>query len=196
MIISREDLRYYMEQDRLSLHMSKKKPGLFDENWKYQILLRKTEYFCNKKGKTFLDRIIRKYYLYLHHKRSIRYATNIPPNVCGPGLSIAHLGGIFINSEVKIGKNLRIQTGVVIGGSQSSPDKFPVLGDNVYLGAGAKVLGDVHIASDVAIGANAVVVRDITEAGTTHAGIPARKISDHDSHAYIDRRVLDFPESP
>lgn len=190
MIRTKEDLRYYLEQDRLALHMTKDRPGPLDEIWKYQIVLRKAEYYSNKADRTLLDKVLKRYYQRRLHKLSIKYTTQIPINVCGPGLSIAHLGASGLNSHARIGRNLRMQIGVVVGGSQSTPGRYPVLGDNVYLGAGAKVLGGVTIADDVAIGANAVVVRDITEPGTTHAGIPAKKISDHNSHAYIDERVL------
>ena len=179
-----------MEQDRLSLHMWKEKPGRPDIPWKYEIILRKAEYYSNKKDRTLTDRILRRYYVGLHRGLSVRYMMQIPLNVCGPGLSIAHMGMVQIGAHTVIGKNLRILPGVLIGGSRSTPGEYPVLGDNIYFGAGAKILGGVRIADDVAIGANAVVTRDITEAGTTYAGIPARRISDHDSHAYIDERVL------
>ena len=189
MIQNKEDLKLYMEQDRLALHMYKKRPGLFDANWKYQIVLRKLEYYSNKKNRTLVTKALRRFYLFLHLWQSVRYTTYIPPNVCGPGLSIGHMGGVYVHSKARIGNNLRIQMGAVIGGSQSAPDQYPVLGDNVYLGTGAKVLGGVHIADDVAIGANSVVVKDILESGTSHAGVPARKVSDHNSHGYIDARV-------
>lgn len=64
------------------------------------------------------------------------------------------------------------------------------IGDNVFIGTGAKIIGDIHIADNVVIGAGAVVTRDILEPGITVAGVPARKISDHDSHLFIDPRVL------
>lgn len=58
-----------------------------------------------------------------------------------------------------------------------------------YVGTGAKILGGVKIANNVAIVANAVVVKDILDPKTTHAGVPAKKISDHTSIFYIDKRV-------
>ena len=65
-----------------------------------------------------------RYYSNKHRKLTILYTTSIPINVCGPGLSIAHFGAIYINSQAKIGKNLRIQSVVTIGGSSSTPDKY------------------------------------------------------------------------
>lgn len=190
MIKTKEDLRYYMEQDRLNLKQEKLKPSWYDDVWKYEIILRKHEYYHNKEKKGLIGKLLLRHYERKHYKWSNKYTTSIPINVCGPGLSIAHFGGIYINSNSKIGKNLRIQTGVVIGGSSSTPNKFANIGDNVYIGTGAKVLGGVTIANCVAIGANAVVTKDILEESTTHAGVPSKKISNNSSEFYIDKRVF------
>ena len=189
MIKTKEDLKYYMDQDRLNLKQTKLKPGWNDEIWKYEIILRKHEYYYNKEKKGIISKILLRHYKRKHHKLSMKYTTGIPINVCGPGLSIGHFGTIYINHKAKIGKNLRIQSGVTIGGSSSTPNEFPILGDNVYIGTGAKILGGVKIANNVAIGANAVVVKDILEEKTTHAGVPAKKISNNSSEFYIDKRV-------
>ncbi|HZT41924.1 MAG TPA: serine O-acetyltransferase [Chthonomonadaceae bacterium] len=90
----------------------------------------------------------------------------------GPGLVIVHSIGIVINTHVRAGRNLVIQHGVTIGAEK---DQSPVLGDNVFIGAGAKVLGAIRIGSDVKIGANAVVTKDLPD-GATAVGIPARVI--------------------
>ena len=190
MLKTKEDLKYYIEQDRLNLHIDHLKPLWNDEIWKYEIILRKHEYYFNKEKKNIIDKIKLRHFSRLHHKLSMKYTTSIPINVCGPGLSIAHFGSIYVNSKCVIGKNLRIQSGVTIGGSYSTPGKFPILGDNVYVGTGAKIIGGVSIADDVAIGANAVVVKDILEPATSHAGVPSHKTSNHSSHPYIDKRVL------
>ncbi len=191
MIKTKNDLKYYLEQDRLALHIKHNKPKWNDYVWKYEIILRYHEYYYNKEKKSLFNKLRLRHYSKLHSKMSYSFTTSVPINVCGPGLSIAHFGTLYINSNSKIGKNLRIQSGVTIGGSYSTPNKFPVLGDNVYIGTGAKVIGGVTIADDVAIGANAVVVKDILEPGTSHAGVPTHKTSDHNSHPYIDKRVLE-----
>ena len=191
MIKTKEDLKYYLEQDRLNLRAKGKKPKRGrDEIWRYEIILRHFEYYLNKEKKSFFDKLRLKHYRKLHHKLSVAYTTSIPPNVTGPGLSIGHIGTIYVNSKSKVGKNLRIQSGVTIGGA-AGKEKLPVLGDNVYLGSGCKVIGPVEIANDVAIGANAVVTKSILEPGTTWAGVPARKISDNNSHAYMSKDVVE-----
>lgn len=90
----------------------------------------------------------------------------------GPGLVILHSFGIVINSNVRAGKNLVLEHGVTIGAEKGLT---PVLADNIFVGAGAKIIGPVQIGSDVKIGANAVVTRDLPD-GATAVGIPARVI--------------------
>lgn len=97
-------------------------------------------------------------------------------------MSIAHYGCIEINDKAKIGNNLRIHEGVTVGASGGDA---PVIGNNVFLGTGCKVIGAISIANDVTIGANAVVVKSILEAGVTYAGVPAVKVSDNNSYQYV-----------
>ena len=181
MIKSRKELREYLEQDRKALwNKSRKHPSLFgDDVWRFQILLRKTEYHVNS-SRTPFGKLIMMWYRFRYQRRSVRLGFAIPLNVFGPGLSIAHYGALVVNSKAKVGKNCRIHAMVVIGATGGNP-KAPVIGDNVYIGSGAKIIGDIHIADNVAIGANTVVVKSIDEPGTTWAGVPARKISDRSS---------------
>lgn len=160
------------------------RPRLFgDEIWKFEMLLRKVEYDLNcRRGA--VGRLIGKWHKMRFHRLSVRLGFTIPPNVFGPGLSIPHYGTIVVHGNVRAGKNCRLQEGVTIGATNGSHEAA-VIGDNCYFGSGAKVIGAVRIADDVAVGANAVVTRDIAEPGTTWAGIPAGKISDRDSHSNL-----------
>src|SRR5579862_2112509 len=90
----------------------------------------------------------------------------------GPGFVIIHSFGIVINSSVKAGKNLVIEHGVTIGAEK---DQSSQIGDNVFVGAGAKIIGAVQVGSDVKIGANAVVVKDLPD-GATAVGVPAKVV--------------------
>lgn len=98
----------------------------------------------------------------------------------GPGFVIQHPVGVVINGSAVLGKDCLIQGGVVIGADASRIS--PTLGDNVDVGAGAKLIGPISIGNGVQIGANAVVVKDMP-AGVTAVGIPARplakKLEDH-----------------
>lgn len=108
----------------------------------------------------------------------------IPINVIGPGLSIAHIGTIIIANNAKIGANCRIHEGVTIGATNGS-NESALIGNNVFIGSGVKIIGKVIIEDDVAIGANAVVTKNILEKATTWGGIPARKISNNSSSSNI-----------
>ena len=90
----------------------------------------------------------------------------------GPGFVIVHSVGVVINTNVRAGRNLVIYHCVTLGAERN---KNPVLGDNVLIGAGAKVIGGVRVGSNVKIGANAVVTKDVPD-GATVIGIPARPV--------------------
>jgi serine O-acetyltransferase len=91
----------------------------------------------------------------------------------GKGLILMHPVGVVINSKVIAGEQVVIESGVVIGDEKG---KAPALGNNVFIGAGAKLVGGIIIGDNVKIGANAVVVSDV-RSNTTVVGIPAREIT-------------------
>lgn len=88
------------------------------------------------------------------------------------GFVIVHSLGVVINTSVRGGKNVVIEHQVTIGAEKG---QSPVLGDGVFVGAGAKILGAVRIGKGAKIGANAVVLEDVPE-GATAVGVPARMI--------------------
>ena len=177
MIKTKKELKEYIKKDLDNNYLSK--PIFFDFTKKYIVLLRKLEFHLNNKHK-----IKTIYYKIRFRKMCQKSLTFISPNTFGPGLSIGHFGCIYINDKVIAGSNCRIHENVNIGTTNGS-SKAPKIGDNVFVGSGAKIIGDVSVADDVCIGAGAVVVKSITEAGTTWGGVPARKISDSNSHSNI-----------
>lgn len=93
----------------------------------------------------------------------------------GKGLYVGHFGYIILHSDVVMGENCSIGPGVVIGTRGLSNQGVPVIGNNAYIGVGAKILGGVKIGHNVKIGANAVVLEDVPD-GCTAIGIPAKII--------------------
>jgi serine O-acetyltransferase len=89
----------------------------------------------------------------------------------GPGLFISHGQGTILSAE-RIGANLQVHQGVTIGWDYRG-ERRPIVGDDVFIGAGAKILGPLTIGHGARIGANAVVMCDVP-AGATAVGIPAR----------------------
>lgn len=123
---------------------------------------------------------------WLYGRYTYKYGISIPLETrIGPGLYIGHFGGIHLNEHVVMGANCNLNQGVTIGKHNRGERKgCPVLGDGVYVGPGAKIFGGIRIGNDVAIGANAVVTRDLPDHAVA-VGIPARVISSQGAAGYI-----------
>jgi serine O-acetyltransferase len=183
MIESKDDYYFYLEADRIALGITRKRPILFqDDVWKFQRLLRKVEFLENCSN-DFSSKIARLQARFSLEKLSVKLGFTIPRNVFGPGLSIAHRGTIVVLPEAKIGENCRINQGVTIGGGLL---KVPSIGNNVFIGPGAVIWGDIEIADGIAIGANSYVAKSFKDPNITIAGCPAKQISDRGSeHLWI-----------
>ena len=161
-----------------------------DEIWKFQVTLRKLEFYTNQKGiSKKLTFPMRMFHKLRYHRQSLKLGFSIPVNAFDKGLSIAHYGTIVVATSAKIGRNCRIHEGVTIGATNGS-NQAAIIGNNVFIASGAKIIGEVTIADDVAIAANAVVTKSICEKGTTWGGVPARKISDHNSHSNLNKALF------
>lgn len=89
------------------------------------------------------------------------------------GFVLMHPVGVVINSKVCGGKNIVVESGVVIGDEKG---KAPMLGNNIFIGAGAKIIGGITVGDNVKIGANSVVVKDVPS-NVTVVGIPAKVVN-------------------
>ena len=101
----------------------------------------------------------------------------ISPGVFGPGLCIPHYGSIVVNANSKIGSNCLIHNNVVIG-TNGGNSKAPIIGDNVFIGPGAKIFGEIFIASGTYIGANSIINKSITKEHSVVVGIPGKYIKE------------------
>jgi len=186
MIRTREDLRAYLEADRIALRRSGARPAFYDEVWIFQRLLRRLEFALNTLHSAgFLGKVQHKLISFRFHRQSVRCGFEVPPNTFGPGLSIAHRGTLVVHPDARIGKNCRIHVDVVIGTRPGPTEQVPVIGDNCYIGPGAKIFGAIRLGDHLVVGANAVVNRSFPEGHMTIAGAPARKISDTPSDEYV-----------
>lgn len=131
--------------------------------------LRYYEYYHNQEKKNPWTRMMELWHYYIHKQLSYKLGFTIYANQFGPGLFIGHYGTIVINKACRIGANcvLNVDVNIGMGGS--------VIGDNCYIGPGAKIVKPVRIGNNVVIGANAVVNRDIPD-NCMVAGIPAKVI--------------------
>jgi serine O-acetyltransferase len=180
MIKTKKDLNNYLAADELAQGIKNKSlksrlyNSYFDQIWKFHMLLRHVEYYRNIK-KNIINELYYQFLRYKFKNTSIKLGFSIPANVCGPGLSIPHYGSIVINANARIGNNCMIHSCVNIGANGGS-SKAPQIGNNVFIGPGAKIYGDITIANNVYIGANAVVNKSILEENAVVVGIPAKII--------------------
>ncbi len=151
------------------------------ELYRHNVLLRKSEYYYNNHRK-----IMAALYLYRLKRLQNKYALHIPINTCGKGLYVMHIGPVLINRNSVVGEDcvFHMNTALVAGGTN---DDSPVLGNHVVLGLGSVVLGNTHVADGVAVGANAVVNKDVLEPNIAVAGVPAKKISNNGRSAWEKR---------
>ncbi len=129
---------------------------------------------------------------YRHY--SYKYSISIPfKTQIGSGFYIGHFGCIVLYKDVKIGNNCNISQGVTIGvTNRGRRQGCPVIGNNVYIAPGAKIIGKIRIGNDVAVGANCVVTKDVPDHAVV-IGIPAKIISFNGSSGYINR--TDYPKN-
>ena len=138
-------------------------------------------------GGGILHKLLRKYYSFRLQRLELKCGFAVPPNACDKGLNLAHTGTIIISSYASIGENCRIHAGVNIGTAAGTTGQAPKIGNNVYIGPGAKIFGPITLADGIAIGANAVVNRDCLEQNATLAGVPAKIINHNGSDGLLIR---------
>jgi serine O-acetyltransferase len=172
--MDRDELRQYIQADLIASGQTTGKSirARIDPVLRFQRLLRITEYYDSRR-KGPMNRVCFIYYWLRLQRMRIRLGFSIPLGVFGPGLSIAHYGTVVVNKGASVGANCRIHPGVCIGATSG---QSPTIGDNVYIGPGAKIFGGITIGDRVAVGANAVVNKDVPP-GVTVAGNPARIVS-------------------
>ena len=122
-------------------------------------------------------KLVRKVFSLLYHVlfKLVQIVTGIelPCEVeIGRNFVIDHFGGIIISGYAKFGDNCRIRNGVVVGLRRVEEKVAPVIGNDVDIGAGAKLLGPIRIGDNVLIGANAVVLNDVPD-NAVAVGVPA-----------------------
>lgn len=175
MIKSKKDLKEYLLADKTNLGFKRRDyPIIGKEIWKFQISLRYLEYYTNTKNIPG-GRIMRMIWEFVNHQYSIKLGFTIPVNTFGKGLNIHHYGCIVVNDHARIGENCNIQQCVNIGQNYGA-ENVPVIGNNVYIGPGAKLFGKITIADGCVIGAGAVVTKSFEIPNTVIVGNPGKAI--------------------
>jgi len=128
-----------------------------------------------------------------------RFCTGIeihPGATIGNGLFIDHGMGVVIGETAQIGNDCTLYHGCTLGGTGKDKGKrHPTLGDNVLVGAGAKILGPFKVGNNARIGANSVVLNEVP-AGATVVGVPGRVIKKKDEDGKLSSIELDQTNTP
>jgi len=153
--------------------------------------------FWHRLAACFMRERMGRYFIYpwvrlIHNHYKYKFGISIPLNTqIGSGFFISHWGGIVVNQKSIIGKNCNISQGVTIGQSNRGKNKgYPIIGDNVYIGPGAIIIGAVTVGNNAAIGANCVVTKSVPDNGVA-VGVPGRVISLDGSFGYVNRADYD-----
>ena len=170
----KKDIEYIMENDpaaRTKLEVFLLYPSI------HARLAHMISHFLYKKNLLFLARLISQIARLISQIARFLTAIEIHPGATlGAGILIDHGMGVVIGETAELGDRITIYHGTTLGGTGKEKGKrHPTVGDNVVIGAGSKVLGNIKIGSNSKIGANSVVLDDVPE-GATVVGIPGKVV--------------------
>lgn len=177
MITTKEQLRLCLrEEKKIYLPKGDRAQWVVTSDNRYQTfryvrLLRLTEYHYNNRPK-LLHTLLYGWYRRRKNIAGRKLGIEMWENTFDAGLTIYHPGNIVVNGAARIGKNAKLHGSNCIGNDGKTYDA-PVIGDNVRLGVGAKVLGNVQLADNITVAAGAVVIHSCLQPGAVLAGIPA-----------------------
>ncbi len=187
-IDSREMLEEYIRADLYRYcgrtdPKSRRKYKHISGGFRFTYYMRMCSFYRNHR---VLRYILFPYYKLKKDRTGIKFGYDIcDMTEIGKGFHIAHLNGIVIHRDAVLGENVCISQCVTIG--QTIKDGricTPVIGSNVYIAPGAKVIGGIRVGNNAAIGANAVVTKDVPDNAVV-AGVPARILSYNGAGEYI-----------
>ncbi len=164
-VVFREEIKACFERDPAAVSYLE---VIFTYSGLHALIYHRMAHFLFEKRVPFLPRLI---------SQTARHITGMeihPGAKIGKGLFIDHGMGVVVGETSIIGDNVTLFQGVTLGGTGKERGKrHPTLGNNVVVGAGAKILGNIRIGDNVQVGANAVVIRSVPSHSTV-VGIPGR----------------------
>lgn len=140
---------------------------------RYLKYLRLEEFYFNQSG--IVNKVLSYFWSRKKNILGNKLGFYIPPNTLGIGATIYHHGCIIINGDSKIGNNCVLH-GMNCIGNNGLDTRSPIIGNNVDIGIGAKVIGGITVADNVTIGANAVVTKSCLQKGAVLVGVPAKVV--------------------
>lgn len=191
----KEDFRRYIRDD--ASFIRKLKMVLLTQGIWATIAYR-AESWCNKnKNRYFYLKLLSPFLTVLSKLVEIATGISLPPTATiGKGLYIGHFGGIIVSHSAVIGEYCNLSQGVSIGqAGRGGEQNVPIIGDRVFIGPGAKLFGGIKIGNDVAIGANAVVTKDLPDMAVA-VGVPAKIINYKGSMDFVVIRKKNVNRQP
>ncbi|MFO7765005.1 MAG: serine O-acetyltransferase [Pelovirga sp.] len=154
----------------------------------HAMLFYRLSHWLWSKNRTFLGR-------FMSHVGRFLTGIEIHPGAkIGPGFFIDHGMGVVIGETAEIGENCTLYHGVTLGGTSWAKEKrHPTLGNNVIIGAGAKILGPFKVGDDSKIGSNSVVVKEVPPMATV-VGIPGRVVLSGEKRTGVDLQHGELPD--
>ncbi len=143
--------------------------------YRYIEALRYDEYYTN--NRSMVHKILGIFWRRRHNKLGIKLGISIPVNTFECGIRIYHSQGIIVHKDARIGKNCTLHGFNCIGnnGKENNNDRnTPIIGDNVDIGVGASIIGNIELADNIKVAAGAVVCKSCKKDGMTLKGIPAK----------------------
>ena len=177
-IIESDQYRVYGSKGKLS----RLKLLIINPAFKYIYILRKSSYYKDKNKIKYI------FFRLLLSKYSIKYGIEISPkNKIGKGFYIGHIGGIVLNSMVEMGDNVNILKGALIGYNPRGKSKgSPKIGNNVWIGANAVIVGNIMVGSNVVIAPNSFVNKDVPSNSVVFGNPAQIKSNENATKDYIN----------
>ncbi|MCU7765328.1 serine O-acetyltransferase [Priestia megaterium] len=186
-----DNILYYIKSDlyRYAGEISLKKffkHYYISEGFRFSIWLR-TCYFLRKKKITKYTLFPFAVLMYRHYKYKFGY--DVPYAVeIGPGLLLFHINGIVFSPKMA-GKNVTLSQCTTVGMTiKNGKKEYPVIGDNVYLAPGSKVIGGITVGNNVAVGTNSVLNKSV-EDNAVVVGIPGNVVSYKGAGLYVNNPI-------
>lgn len=177
-----KEIKEAIKEDKIIYFGLEKKKRIFHKitskdfylTGKYIIYARKAGYF-KENSKKFINKILCVYYMRKKNKLGLKLNIDLAPSFFGRRIIIWHRN-IFVNYYAKIGNDCQFHGNNCLGSKNKDGKDAPILEDGVDVGIGANVIGNITLAKEIIIGANALVNKSYSRPKITLVGVPAKEL--------------------